>query len=72
MCGACIIQKETIIQLTIIMIDFCTAIEHESKKLYGVQFHPEVDLTTNGAAMFKNFLYGVSRQFMYMIENLKI
>ncbi|XP_020900922.1 GMP synthase [glutamine-hydrolyzing] [Exaiptasia diaphana] len=35
-------------------------IEHESKKLYGVQFHPEVDLTVNGISMFKNFLYGIA------------
>ncbi|XP_031552012.1 GMP synthase [glutamine-hydrolyzing]-like [Actinia tenebrosa] len=35
-------------------------IEHESKKLYGVQFHPEVDLTLEGATIFKNFLYGIA------------
>jgi GMP synthase (glutamine-hydrolysing) len=31
-------------------------ISHKEKKIYGVQFHPEVDLTENGAAMFDNFL----------------
>jgi GMP synthase (glutamine-hydrolysing) len=29
------------------------------RKMYGVQFHPEVELTHNGNAMLKNFLYAV-------------
>ncbi|KJH52593.1 GMP synthase domain protein [Dictyocaulus viviparus] len=29
------------------------------KKLYGVQFHPEVNLTTNGKKMFDNFLFRI-------------
>ena len=33
---------------------------HCSKPLYGVQFHPEVDLTKNGITMLKNFLYNIS------------
>lgn len=28
--------------------------------LYGVQFHPEVDLTTNGKVMLHNFLFDVA------------
>ncbi|EDO34799.1 predicted protein [Nematostella vectensis] len=40
--------------------DIVAAIENESRKLYGVQFHPEVDLSVNGLAMLKNFLYGVA------------
>lgn len=36
------------------------AIENVGKKMYGVQFHPEVDLTTNGQAMFKHFLYDIA------------
>ncbi|KAI6197279.1 Glutamine amidotransferase [Aphelenchoides besseyi] len=36
--------------------DVVTAIANESKKIYGVQFHPEVDLTENGRRMFENFL----------------
>ena len=34
-------------------------ISNEEKKLYGVQFHPEVDPTVNGMRMFENFLRGV-------------
>ncbi|XP_065890395.1 GMP synthase [glutamine-hydrolyzing]-like [Dysidea avara] len=36
------------------------AISHCSKPLYGVQFHPEVDLTKNGLTMLRNFLYNIS------------
>lgn len=38
---------------------FFSAIDNEAKKMYGVQFHPEVDLTKGGAQMFKNFLFKV-------------
>lgn len=31
-------------------------IENAERKLYGTQFHPEVDLTTNGRKMIRNFL----------------
>lgn len=34
----------------------CASIEHESRPLYGVQFHPEVDLTPQGNVLFANFL----------------
>jgi len=36
------------------------AIEDVSRKLYGVQFHPEVDLTEKGMKVFHNFLYRVA------------
>ena len=32
------------------------AIANESKRLFGVQFHPEVDLTPCGKHIFRNFL----------------
>ena len=35
------------------------AMENEEKKLYGVQFHPEVMHTQKGMTMLKNFLYNV-------------
>ncbi|VDK55160.1 unnamed protein product [Anisakis simplex] len=35
-------------------------IADESRKLYGVQFHPEVDLTLNGREMFESFLFGIA------------
>ncbi|MGN1480810.1 glutamine-hydrolyzing GMP synthase [Porcipelethomonas sp.] len=37
----------------------CAAIENEERKLYGIQFHPEVNHTENGVAMLRNFLYNV-------------
>ncbi len=37
------------------------AIENVEKKLYGVQFHPEVMHTNKGQEMLKNFLYGVCK-----------
>ncbi|CAD6997005.1 GMP synthase [glutamine-hydrolyzing] [Ceratitis capitata] len=36
-----------------------TAIYNETLRIYGVQFHPEVDLTTNGKQMFSNFLFDI-------------
>ena len=39
--------------------ELIAAIECAQRKLYGVQFHPEVDLSRDGVAMFRNFLYGV-------------
>ena len=30
------------------------------KKIYAVQFHPEVNLTTNGKSMFSNFLFKIA------------
>jgi GMP synthase (glutamine-hydrolysing) len=35
------------------------AIAYDEKKLYGMQFHPEVNHTENGTAMIRNFLYNV-------------
>lgn len=37
------------------------AMECEEKKLYGVQFHPEVMHTENGTEMLRRFLYGVCK-----------
>jgi GMP synthase (glutamine-hydrolysing) len=35
------------------------AIMHPEKRRYGVQFHPEVDLTEQGRAMLANFLFEI-------------
>lgn len=35
------------------------AMENEDKKLYGIQFHPEVNNSVNGTMVIKNFLYNV-------------
>jgi GMP synthase (glutamine-hydrolysing) len=35
------------------------AIAHPERKLYGVQFHPEVDLTEHGKTMLSNFLFEI-------------
>ncbi len=37
----------------------CAAMENPAKKLYGMQFHPEVMHTENGLKMLHNFLYEV-------------
>ncbi|XP_069684502.1 GMP synthase [glutamine-hydrolyzing] isoform X2 [Periplaneta americana] len=39
---------------------FPAGIANDKLRLYGVQFHPEVDLTTNGKTMIKNFLFDIS------------
>ena len=36
------------------------AIAHEERKIYGVQFHPEVVHTPHGAQLLKNFTHGVA------------
>lgn len=41
-------------------ITFVKGIEHVIKPIYGVQFHPEVDLSPSGIDILKNFLVHVS------------
>ena len=36
-----------------------TVIENTKRKIYGVQFHPEVTHTNNGKQIFKNFLFSI-------------
>ncbi len=35
------------------------AMENREKKLYGIQFHPEVNNTVNGTNIIKNFLFNI-------------
>ncbi len=37
----------------------CAAMENKERKLYGIQFHPEVNHTVDGTKMLHNFLYKV-------------
>ncbi|NEP59087.1 MAG: glutamine-hydrolyzing GMP synthase [Symploca sp. SIO2G7] len=37
----------------------CAAIAHHQKKLYGVQFHPEVVHSIDGIALIRNFVYHI-------------
>ena len=37
-----------------------SGIAHKEKPLYGVQFHPEVDLSVNGIEVLKNFLFDIA------------
>lgn len=39
---------------------FCAGIYNEKLHLYGVQFHPEVDLTPSGKVMLRNFLFDIT------------
>jgi GMP synthase (glutamine-hydrolysing) len=43
------------------------AMKHETKPVYGIQFHPEVHHTENGAKIFENF-YEVCKKFYKLDE----
>jgi GMP synthase (glutamine-hydrolysing) len=34
-------------------------IENNEKKIYGLQFHPEVQHTTNGMKIIRNFVFNI-------------
>ena len=38
-----------------------TIIENQKKRIYGVQFHPEVTHTDNGNQIFKNFIFSICK-----------
>ncbi len=37
------------------------AMENKQKNLYGIQFHPEVNLSINGTKVIRNFLYNICK-----------
>src|SRR5205823_2816491 len=47
--------------LALAATDTCpiAAVRHFNRPVYGLQFHPEVSHTPDGAAILRNFLYGV-------------
>jgi GMP synthase (glutamine-hydrolysing) len=50
-----------------------SGIEDQGRKLYGVQFHPEVDLTEHGKEILKNFLYSIAGfSGLYTMEDRKL
>jgi GMP synthase (glutamine-hydrolysing) len=50
--------------------EIMAAIEDNERRFYGVQFHPEVDLTINGRLLFRNFLYDIcGLSGAYTMEN---
>ena len=50
-----------------------SGIEDPGRKLYGVQFHPEVDLTEHGGNILKNFLYSIAGfSGSYTMEDRKL
>jgi GMP synthase (glutamine-hydrolysing) len=38
-----------------------TIIENKKKKIYGIQFHPEVTHTNNGNIIFRNFIFDICK-----------
>ena len=38
-----------------------TIIENKKRKIYGIQFHPEVTHTYNGSIIFKNFIFDICK-----------
>lgn len=45
------------------------AVEHKTKNIYGVQFHPESYITKEGKLILKKFIYGITRQKRYPNQN---
>ena len=52
-----------------------TIIENKKRKIYGIQFHPEVTHTNNGNIIFKNFIFNickVKKQWKLKLEKERI
>lgn len=50
----------TVNNLLITYVFVLPGIANEQKKMYGTQFHPEVDLTERGTEMLRNFLFEIA------------
>ncbi|KEG06771.1 putative GMP synthase, putative,glutamine amidotransferase [Trypanosoma grayi] len=48
------------------------AVQHRELPLFGVQFHPEVELTENGMHIFKNFLTLCGCRFTFTMEDREV
>ena len=42
---------------------------NDDKKIYGIQFHPEVNHTANGIQIIHNFVYNICR-LLWKLENV--
>ena len=52
-----------------------TIIENKYKKIYGIQFHPEVTHTRSGGIIFKNFIFDIckaKKQWRPELEKIRI
>ncbi|KAH9600503.1 NAD/GMP synthase [Trypanosoma melophagium] len=49
--------------------EIIAAVQHHELPLFGVQFHPEVELTENGMQIFKNFLSLCECHFTFTMED---
>ena len=58
--GDSVVQLADSLRVTAESGELIAAAAHQEKRIFGVQFHPEVDLTQNGKTMMRNFLYNVS------------
>ncbi|XP_075238570.1 GMP synthase burgundy isoform X2 [Lycorma delicatula] len=57
--GDCIEKVAETFRVVAQSSNFIAGIANDNLRLYGLQFHPEVDLTTNGKAILKSFLFDV-------------
>jgi GMP synthase (glutamine-hydrolysing) len=71
--GDSITQPEVAPGFDVIATSSCgvvAGITNEQKRIWGVQFHPEVDLTDNGIQMIQNFLVNIAGLAQnYTMEN---
>lgn len=59
--GDCVEKIATNFKITALSQTLVSAIEHNDLPIYGVQFHPEVELTENGTQLFKNFIFDICK-----------